>query len=208
MSARESLSNIDIALFALHKLGGAMRKVHTEHIAWEAYQLAPDRFSWRLPEYRERGFPDKTAVRYALEQAKKKEGGELVSGRGGGDVGGSELEGWGFTPRGVEWMLQRETRISMALQEDTVDLHPRDVNRFLAKIKKEYAYSLYIKDKTLDSVTPYMFTDLLGCTPDASPEIVKKKYDRIIAMTTLVGDSEITEFLDRCKMKFLSLLNE
>jgi len=207
VNAQESLSNIEIALFALHKLGGAVRKVHTEHIAWEAYQLAPDRFSWRLSEYRERGFPDKTAVRYALEQAKKKDGGELVSGRAGGDVGGSELEGWGFTPRGVEWILQNEIRISIALKEDTVDLHPRDVKRFLAKIKKEYAYILYIKDKTLDSVTPYMFTDLLGCTPDASPEIINKKYNRIKAMATLVGDNEITEFLDRCKTRFISLLD-
>ena len=66
------LSNVDISLFALVRLGGTTKKIHTEHIAWEAYQLAPERFSWRLQEFRDQGFPDKTPVRFALEQAKKK----------------------------------------------------------------------------------------------------------------------------------------
>jgi len=69
---KTELSNMDIALFALYKLGGISKKVHTEYIAWEAYKLAKERFSWRLPEFREKGFPDKTPVRFALEQAKKK----------------------------------------------------------------------------------------------------------------------------------------
>jgi hypothetical protein len=63
---------MDIALFALYKLGGISKKIHTEYIAWEAYQLAKERFSWRLPEFREKGFPDKTPVRFALEQGKKR----------------------------------------------------------------------------------------------------------------------------------------
>ena len=49
---RNELSNIDIALFALYKLGGISKTIHTEHIAWEAYQLAKQRFSWRLPEFK------------------------------------------------------------------------------------------------------------------------------------------------------------
>lgn len=48
----KELSNIDIALFALYKLGGTAKKVHTEEIAWEAYKLAKERFSWQLAEFR------------------------------------------------------------------------------------------------------------------------------------------------------------
>jgi hypothetical protein len=77
------LSNMDIALFALYKIGGVSKNIHTEEIAWEAYQLAKERFSWRLKKFREMGFPDKTPVRFALEQAKKRENGKLVSGRAG-----------------------------------------------------------------------------------------------------------------------------
>ena len=34
------ISNMDIALFALYKIGGVSKNIHTEEIAWEAYQLA------------------------------------------------------------------------------------------------------------------------------------------------------------------------
>jgi hypothetical protein len=40
------LSNIDVVLYALFKLGGDERKIHTEEIAYEAYSLAKERFGW------------------------------------------------------------------------------------------------------------------------------------------------------------------
>jgi len=48
MLKKADLSNVDIALYSLYKLGGATKKIHTELIACEAYQLAPERFSWGL----------------------------------------------------------------------------------------------------------------------------------------------------------------
>lgn len=62
----KDLSNLDIALFALYKLGGVNKKIHTEYVTWEAFQMAPERFFRRLPEYRKRKGPDKTRVRHAL----------------------------------------------------------------------------------------------------------------------------------------------
>jgi hypothetical protein len=103
MSIGKSLSNIAITLYALYKLGGTSKKIHTEYIASEAYKLSEERFSWTLPEFRRLGYPDKTTVRYALESAKKQ---KLVKGRAGRDKGGSESEGWQFTPLGVEWFLK------------------------------------------------------------------------------------------------------
>jgi len=208
MSDKEELSNMEVALFSLYKLGGATKKIHTELIAWEAYQLAPERFSWRLPEFRERGFPDKTAVRYALEQAKKRGNGELVSGRAGGDVGGSELEGWTFTSRGIEWVKMNMPRIAVALEADVVSLHPREVNRFLKKIKQEDAYIFFLDDGNLERVTPYMFTDLLGCTPDASTEIIERKFDRVLAVATLVADKNVLDFFNKCRDKFAFLFSK
>jgi hypothetical protein len=43
------LTNIDIALYALYDLGGHEKKVHTEEVAYRAYELAEERFGWRLP---------------------------------------------------------------------------------------------------------------------------------------------------------------
>ena len=205
---KHELSNIDIALFALYKLGGVTKKIHTEYVAWEAFQLAPERFSWRLLAFRQRGFPDKTPVRHALEQAKKKDYGVLVKGRAGGDAGGKESEGWILTPKGAEWIKQNELRIAQALKSESPTVHPREANRFLRKVKKDVSYIYFQKDGNLERVSPYMFTDMLGCTPDASREIVRKKVDRLLSAATLVGDRTIIDFLENCRQKFSDLTDK
>ena len=75
----EILTNVDVVLYALFTLGGATKKIHTEKIAWESYQLSREKFSWSLNEFKKMGFPDKTTGRYALETAKKRLLGDQIS---------------------------------------------------------------------------------------------------------------------------------
>ena len=58
--AQAELSNVDIAVYALFKLRGHERKLHTEEVAYEAYELAKERFSWKLTQFREKGFPTRS----------------------------------------------------------------------------------------------------------------------------------------------------
>jgi hypothetical protein len=204
---KSDLSNIDIALFALYKLGGISAKIHTEHIAMEAYQLAEERFSWRLPEYRGK-FPDKSPVRFALEQAKKKEQGKLVTGRAGGDNYRPELEGWRFTPEGAEWIRENESRIAEALEQETPDLRKSEAKKFLKTIKSDICFKQFQRIGALDEVSPYMFTDMLGCSPDAPKQIIRQKYDRLLTTAKLVKDRELITFLEACASSFSSLLME
>jgi hypothetical protein len=76
------LSNVDIVFYALFKLGGDERKIHTEEIAYEAHSLAKERFAWRLSRFRDMGFPDKEPVRRALMDAAKEKYGHLAEGAG------------------------------------------------------------------------------------------------------------------------------
>ena len=206
--SKNELSNMDIALFALYKLGGISKKIHTEYIAWEAYQLAKERFSWRLPEFREKGFPDKTPVRFALEQAKKKEFGKLVSGRAGGDINRPELEGWRFTPQGAEWIKDNEGRILKLIGQKAPDLPKLVAERFVKQLKNDTSFVSFQKNRNLDEVSSYMFTDILACAPDASKEIIRQKYERILSTANLVNDKEILQFLDACAKKFAQMLTE
>jgi hypothetical protein len=206
--SKHELSNMDIALFALYKLGGISKKIHTEYIAWEAYQLAKERFSWRLPEFREKGFPDKTPVRFALEQGKKKEFGKLVTGRAGGDINRPELEGWRFTPQGAEWIKDNEGRILKLIGQKAPDLPKLVAERFVKQLKNDPSFVSFKKNKNLDEVSSYMFTDMLTCAPDASKEIIRQKFDRILSTANLVNDKEILQFLDVCAKKFAHMLTE
>lgn len=200
--AKNELSNIDIALFALYKAGGISKKVHTEKIAWEAYQLAKERFSWRLSEFRKKGFPDKTPVRFALEQAKKKENGKLVAGRAGGDINRPELEGWRFTPEGAEWIKNNESRILKALKLEAPNMPKLEAERFIKQLKNDTSFISFIRNGNLDEVSSYMFTDMLACAPDAPKEIIKQKFERLLTTANLVTDKEITKFLEACAIKF------
>lgn len=205
-SLKIELSNIDIALFALYKAGGISKKIHTEEIAWEAFQLAKERFSWRLPKFREKGFPDKTPVRFALEQAKKKENGKLVTGRAGGDINRPELEGWRFTPQGAEWIKKNEERISKALNQKAPDLPKLVADRFIRQLKTDPCFIAFQKSCNLNEVSTYMFTDMLGCAPDASKEIIQQKFDYLLTTANLVKDKDILQFLKACAAKFSKLI--
>lgn len=204
----DELSNVDIALFALYKLGGVSEKIHTEYVAWEAFQLARERFSWRLAEFRKKGFPDKTPIRYALEQAKKKESGKLVTGRAGGDINRPELEGWRFTPQGAEWIKKNEERISEALKHKVPDLPKLVADRFIRQLKNDPSFIAFKKDSNLNEVSTYMFTDMLGCAPDASKEIIQQKFDHLLTTANLVKDNDILQFLKACAVKFAKLIGQ
>jgi len=42
----QDLSNNDIVIYAIFKLGGVEKKIHTEDIAMECFKLSPEKFSW------------------------------------------------------------------------------------------------------------------------------------------------------------------
>ena len=81
----------EVAAVALFLLGGATNVIDTEDIAVKAHAIAPGRFAWRK-------YPDLVnleLVRVALSDARKRENGALVSGKG--------KSGWSLTPAGARW---------------------------------------------------------------------------------------------------------
>ena len=91
--AQPALSNIDVVVYALFKLGGYERKIHTEEIAYEAYCLAKERFTWKLRRFRDMGFPDKERVRRGLTDAAREKYGRLVEGRADDGASGRDSGG-------------------------------------------------------------------------------------------------------------------
>jgi hypothetical protein len=203
----KDLSKMDIVLYALYNLGGASRKVHTEEIAWQAYQLAKEKFSWCLPKFIKLGFPDKLTVLIALETAHKEKHGRLVLGRAGRNAAG-KLEGWNFTPQGVKWIKENEERISGALKSDkkVSGMDERDRERFIKKLKSDPSFSSYQERRSLDEVTQYMFTDMLICAPDTSRDVIRQKFEQLENNATLANDKEILCFLRACREKFHDLI--
>jgi hypothetical protein len=205
----KELSKMDIVLFALYKLGGILKKVHTEEITWEAYQLAKEKFSWCLPKFIKNGFPDKLTALIALEVAHKEKYGSLVIGRAGRDASG-KLDGWQFTPQGTKWIRENKKRILVGLnineKKETLGMQKSDAERFIKKIKTDSLFKHFQEEKTLREASQYMFTDMLVCAPDSSKDIIKQKFERLYYNAELANDTEILNFLKVCSEKYKDLI--
>jgi hypothetical protein len=98
-----NLSNIEVVVVALFRLGGDEEVRDTEDIAVEANRIAPGRFVWRK-------YSDQISlehVRVFLSDAKKQKNGRLVSGDG--------TKGWRLTKAGLEVATMKALRIRQAL---------------------------------------------------------------------------------------------
>jgi hypothetical protein len=202
--SEEIQSNLEIVVFALHCLGGVTRKVPTENIAHDAFLRSPNRFSWVSKQFRQ--FPDKEVARLALEDAAKRKNGSLVKGKYARDV---SKDGWILTPEGSHWLESNINRISKSLsvsKETLPGLSPTEVKRFKSRLSRERAFQTYRETGKIESVSRFMFTDMLQVSPDANSEILSTKFNRMLSLARLIKDETIIRFLDECREHFREFL--
>lgn len=195
MSDPTKLPNYQIVAIALALLDGAKKKVHTEEIAERVLLMAPDRFSWRLPQYREKGWPDKFLVKCALEDAQKRKNGYLVEGRCAAEI---SKDGWRLTPAGAEWVRTQSHLLRLGQQQPSSRLPKQDAQRFLKRLRSQPLYRRFVNDGSLTSSSPYDLTDMLNTSPDAPKDVIAIKFGRLRSTAELVGDRNIIRFLEAC----------
>ncbi|MBI3160628.1 MAG: hypothetical protein HYZ26_13605 [Chloroflexi bacterium] len=195
-------SNVDLVLIALSKLGGAKNKISTEDVAVEAFYIAPDRFSWVSQKYKK--YPDKEVTRMALEDAAKDKHGKLVIGRYARDT---SKDGWKLSPNGVRWLEENRLLIESSLQgvSELPKMSPKEVKRLKSQFEKDPAYRTFLKEGLINNISRFMFTDMLQCSPDASPQLINEKFQRLLALVELADLKAIAEFLGECKLHFKDL---
>jgi hypothetical protein len=205
--AETELSNVDITVYALSRLRGHERKVHTEEIAVEAFQLAKERFGWKLREFREKGFPDKEVARIALMDAAKEKYGALVEGRSGVEARGKDTDGWMLTPAGSAWVRDNFSRLEQGLGTSRPNMSKAEADRFRKRITSQPLFQKYLQKTDLAGESPYALTDMLNTSPDAPKEVIAAKFLRVQATAALIGDPTIAGFLDACARAFPNLLS-
>lgn len=205
---KPELSNAEIVVYAIFKLGGNggnEGKIHTEHIAMECFKLAKERFSWRLPEYKE--YPDKQHVREALKDAQYFKEGRLVTGRSGVSAAGKEVDGWMLTPEGARWIIKNCKRIESLLEISTERSKRLDLLRAIRWFEREKCYQRYLQDGSLENVSEYEFKDMLLCRPDAQPQVIRKEFERLQTKAEIAQDKNILSFLNACEKAFSYLMS-
>lgn len=198
----DNLSNVDIVVYALYLCGGIDKKIHTEHVAQRCHELAPDRFSWKLYSY-----PDKEPTRIALHDAMKEEKGALVEGRSGIEAKGKELDGWTITRAGIKWLKANENYLKTYLKGPKKEANRTEREKFEKRIRDSAAYKKFSEQSgKTDDIKDFEFTEMLRCSPDASAEVMQKKFNALIKRAEDVESNEVIDFLELCGEKFKSLL--
>ena len=200
------LSNVDVVLYALFKLGGDERKIHTEEIAYEAYCLAKERFAWKLRRFRDIGFPDKERVRRGLTDAAKEKYGRLVEGRTDVHAKGKETDGWVLTLEGVIWIRKNEKRIESTLGTTRPRTFFVDMLRFKKRMREQSLFRRFLENENLEGQNLYSFTDMLNISPDTPKEVIAMKFRTLRSNAELVADQQIISFLDACAQAFSTVL--
>jgi hypothetical protein len=164
---------------ALWRLGGSTQRLDTEHIAVEAWRIAPQRFAWQnYPDY-----PNLDTARVALSDAKKAKYGSLVD--------GNNKSGWLLTSNGLAWA--RGSEINHSQSTATHSLLRQEHYKALENVKKSAYYLDWQKGRA--KIDFSRAADSLDLTADVPRGIVHQRLSALRNGAELVGESELGEFL-------------
>lgn len=200
----EKVSDKDIVLYALYLLGGWQERVHTEEVALKCYQLAPSKFSWvKYPEY-----PDPAPARFALETAKRPRYGALVKGESERKRTVKSVGGWMLTAEGIKWIKVNKLRIEQYLgkHRPTGDRLPMD--RKLKELLGSAAFKKFKDYGEQAEISHAEFTESLVCTVNARSEVLKDRLEQLYSIAEKLERKEIKNYVDFCRGRFASLLEE
>ncbi|MBM4185637.1 MAG: hypothetical protein FJ207_15695 [Gemmatimonadetes bacterium] len=190
------ITQSQLVALALYTLGGAGTAVDTEDVAFRAHQMAPERFSWRK-------YPvqiNLELVRVALNDARKKEAGRLVSGTG--------RSGWSLTVTGHRWAEQNLGRVKSAnlsrrRQDRTAgSIDERRWQRERLRVLDTVAWRRWSEKQDRSDITSEAAADLYRVDRYVLGRAREMKVNRLRDM--FHDDQELAPFLDAAATVLLS----
>jgi hypothetical protein len=182
LKAEDPQSNVVIVLQVLDDLGGAEGYVDIEKVALRAYELAPDRFSWRttpLPSWER----VRTAFVHANQRARRQGLAPLAVSNKSGDA-------WRLTSEGLLW-----SRATPRAPSFTGKRSGKSLAR-VRDLRRHRVFMRYLHGTPVSEFERFELADLLICPPDSSGDVVLRKLDAARAAAADLGDQELRQFLD------------
>ena len=199
MGNRNTLSVVDIAVYALYLLDGWQRRIHTEDIALKCFELAPSRFCW--VKYKQ--YPDLMTAWFALGDAKKERYGGLV-------IGGSERKrakdtftGWRLSEEGISWIKENRTRIENALANEMPPMSRLIEDRRMKYLLKSAAFKKYLSGGDGLNITRPEFAESIICTVNTGRDVLSEKIAQLYSAAEVLRLEKVRQYLDFCRERFL-----
>ena len=175
----ERLSNLEVAVIALHRIGGMSERKDGEAVAIECHALAPERFGWHS-----RDIPSDYKAREALGDAKKPKNGGLV--RGG------NTEGWLLSEAGAE----RVARLSAQVPDELISgglLLGLEQRRELDRLAGHRLFSAW--NDGADSASEIEVADAAGLLPDAPKQRTRRRLEQLSGIARGAANEQMQEYV-------------
>ena len=194
----DTLSDKDIAVYALYVLGGWQTRVHTEDVALKCYELAPSKFSWvKYPQ-----FPDPTPARFALEAAKKAENGALVKGESERKKTTTNIGGWMLTADGTKWANANITRIQQSLGRQQPMGERLASDRKLKALTESVSFRKFRAHGEQADISHAEFAESLLCTVNTTAHVLNDRLDQLRSIAAELSRDDVRRYVDFCLGKF------
>lgn len=185
MSPSDEITNWEIFLWALSRLGGGTEFVDVEDVFIMCFELAPKRFAWRTRE----DLADYKKCSKALRDAEARRPRLLVK---TGDGLKRQL-----TVEGQEWASANERRMVATVQSGKVVQEPRSRPRvrLLAEVERSDPYRRWTEEGVLPA-QKWQVAELLRCSPDSDRRIWRSRLQVLRAAANGADRARLLEFLD------------
>ncbi len=188
MTSDEDITNGDLFLYALYRLGGAGKYVDVEDVFMEMWALAPARFSWR--KYRQ---PNYKIMSKSIVTIRLRGDGDLLLGRGNRRQ---------LTAQGVEWVtarLKQFDRLAAGLETAPPDRRPSQ--RVVAELAKSAIVRAFLATRSVDLARAEVAV-LLRCAPDAPRQVWRERLGTLKSAARDGARSDLLAFLDYVEREY------
>ena len=201
---RDTVTDIDVALYALYLLGGWEKRIHTEDVALKCYELAPSKFSWvKYPDH-----PDLQTTRFALEAAKKAIYGRLARGQSERKRILGSTGGWMLTANGIHWIRANMSRIEQFLGKHHPVGDRLSSDRKLKELLRSTAFRKFMDQREQAQISHAEFAESLVCTVNTRPEMLDDRLEKFYSVAEELRREDLRDYVNFCRERFARLLRE
>jgi hypothetical protein len=189
----------DLVTFAVYFLSQAGSEINAEDIVAACFKLFPERFQLRgYPEW-----PDSTVVNKHWLDCRDK-----------GYIHGSAAGGFSLTAKGLELaertsaILSGQQRLfrKPGLEKVSGEMRTR-AGRFVRSLEASEAFQKYSTEGPSVNISEFNFCDMLLCTTESSQRVLRNNLEQFSQFASLYQRTDLVEFLNHCRRKFGTLLN-
>ena len=192
------LNKRQIVLISLYQRGGNKKEVHTEEVAYRAFQINRDEFSWRLEKFKKYPNLQTTIRELSALKTENKVIGKLDSNK--------NKDGWILTENGLA-ICNESLKEYLGIKKNK-SMPQQYEKSFVISIKRSNYFKFWKKKNIteLEKQDIYDVAEFLKVLTSNTPRLIEKFYETKLSSKEI--DENVYQFLTFIEDKHNDLFNE